>query len=56
MNDYLTAIASLELTGNRPRPAWTHRPYPRRRRGVVVERIAALLRTAPQRRPAPALS
>jgi hypothetical protein len=54
MNDYLTAIAALETTRSRPRPAWTHRPYPRRRKRALGKQIAALLRTAPSYRAAPA--
>jgi hypothetical protein len=53
MNDYLTAVATLELTRSRPRPAWTHRPYPRRRKRLLANPIAALVRSAPVRRAAP---
>jgi hypothetical protein len=53
MNDYLTAIATAEMTRNRPRAAWTHhRPYPRRRRRALGVRIAALLQIAPAGRAA----
>jgi hypothetical protein len=56
MNDYLTAIATAEMTRSRPRPAWTHRPYARRRKRNAGPRIAAFLRIAPAQRAAPALS
>jgi len=56
MNDYLTAIATAEMTRSRPRTAWTHRPYPRRRKSTVGPRIAALFRPAPARSAAPAVS
>jgi hypothetical protein len=56
MNDYLTAIAALEITHNRPRPAWTHRPYPRSRKRVLAPRIAGLFQRTAARRAAPAPS
>ena len=56
MNDYLTAIAALEMTRPQARSAWTHRPYPRRRKRGGGPRVVALLRTAPVRLPIPATS
>jgi hypothetical protein len=52
MNDYLTAVATLEMVRPHPRSSWTHRPQPRRRQRSIGSRIAALMRVAPPRRAA----
>ncbi len=54
MNDYLTAISTIEMTRNRPASTSTYRPRPSRRKASIGPRIAALLRGAPRRSAAPA--
>jgi hypothetical protein len=54
MNDYLTAIATVEQTRGYPRAGWTHRPHPRRRKRILGARIAALLHVSAPRQAAAA--